>query len=186
MNDKQQRLYEAAKATFNELGFKKTNIAEITKRAGVAVGTFYRFYNSKEEIFVQLYREENERVKQTVFAANDLDEAPQTLLPRITQQLIMHAHSSLILQAWDANAKVKNLIEKDVPVQQNYLYETISQLIIRWQQQDLLQSKVTAAQIKQLFDALIILDRHRDELEIDDYGQLITDLVQGILALILK
>lgn len=40
MEDKKALIYDCAKELFSAKGFKDTNISEITKRAGMAVGTF--------------------------------------------------------------------------------------------------------------------------------------------------
>jgi AcrR family transcriptional regulator len=45
------RLLAAAEAEFGERGFHDTAISHITQRAGVALGTFYVYFDSKEEIF---------------------------------------------------------------------------------------------------------------------------------------
>jgi AcrR family transcriptional regulator len=50
----QRRLLEAAKDEFAERGFHEAAISGITQRAGVALGTFYVYFNSKEEIFREL------------------------------------------------------------------------------------------------------------------------------------
>ena len=44
-------LVDGAKAVFAETPFVDTRIADITARAGVANGTFYTYFDSKEEIF---------------------------------------------------------------------------------------------------------------------------------------
>jgi AcrR family transcriptional regulator len=44
-------LVEAAKRVFAETPFADTRIADITAEAGVANGTFYTYFDSKEEIF---------------------------------------------------------------------------------------------------------------------------------------
>jgi AcrR family transcriptional regulator len=44
-------LVDAAKLVFAETPFNDTRIADITARAGVANGTFYTYFDSKEEIF---------------------------------------------------------------------------------------------------------------------------------------
>jgi AcrR family transcriptional regulator len=46
-----EKLLHAAEAEFGESGFADTSIASITQRAGVALGTFYVYFESKEEIF---------------------------------------------------------------------------------------------------------------------------------------
>ncbi|GEN94521.1 TetR/AcrR family transcriptional regulator [Pediococcus ethanolidurans] len=186
MQEKQQKIFNAAQETFSELGFKGTNIAKITQRAGVAVGTFYRFYSAKEEIFIQVYAAENNRVKQEVLNANDLNEDPRVLLPKVMRQLMKQATNSLVLQAWYTNPKLKQLIKDDSSVQEDFMYHTVFQLIKRWQQNNLLQPEMTMDRIQQLFEALIVVDNHQDELPSGDFDQLVTDLVQGILDRILK
>jgi AcrR family transcriptional regulator len=46
-----EKLLHAAEAEFGERGFPEASIASITQRAGVALGTFYVYFESKEEIF---------------------------------------------------------------------------------------------------------------------------------------
>ena len=46
-----RRLIEAAAAEFGERGFHEAAITGITQRAGVALGTFYTYFESKEEVF---------------------------------------------------------------------------------------------------------------------------------------
>lgn len=49
------RLLKAAKELFLQYGVSKTNISDITDRAGVGKGTFYLFYKSKGDIYMRLY-----------------------------------------------------------------------------------------------------------------------------------
>jgi AcrR family transcriptional regulator len=52
-----RRLLEAAAAEFGERGFHEAAITGITGRAGVALGTFYTYFESKEELFRALVRD---------------------------------------------------------------------------------------------------------------------------------
>jgi AcrR family transcriptional regulator len=45
------KLLEAAEGAFGENGFHTTSIGDITRRASVALGTFYVYFDSKDEIF---------------------------------------------------------------------------------------------------------------------------------------
>ena len=42
---------------FGEKGFHEASISRITARAGVAIGTFYTYFESKEEVFRALVRD---------------------------------------------------------------------------------------------------------------------------------
>jgi len=52
-----RRLIEAAAREFGERGFHEAAITGITQRAGVALGTFYTYFESKEEVFRALVRD---------------------------------------------------------------------------------------------------------------------------------
>lgn len=46
-----RKLLDAAEQEFGSRGFHDTGIIHITQRAGVALGTFYVYFSSKEEVF---------------------------------------------------------------------------------------------------------------------------------------
>jgi AcrR family transcriptional regulator len=52
-----RRLLEAAAREFGERGYHDAAITGITARAGVALGTFYTYFESKEEVFRALVRD---------------------------------------------------------------------------------------------------------------------------------
>lgn len=60
------KLLEAAEIEFGEKGFHEAGISGITYRAGVALGTFYTYFESKEEIFRALVRYMSRRTRRWV------------------------------------------------------------------------------------------------------------------------
>jgi len=57
------RLLAAAEEVFSELGYHEASIVKITEAAKVAQGTFYLYFSSKQEIFEELVRDLNRRVR---------------------------------------------------------------------------------------------------------------------------
>lgn len=57
------KLLDAAEGAFGEEGFHATSIGDITRRASVALGTFYVYFDSKDEIFRALVAHMNEMVR---------------------------------------------------------------------------------------------------------------------------
>ncbi|HEY7124330.1 MAG TPA: TetR/AcrR family transcriptional regulator [Ktedonobacterales bacterium] len=49
-----RRILDAAEAVFGDRGYHEASVTEITQRAQVAQGTFYLYFHSKREIFLQL------------------------------------------------------------------------------------------------------------------------------------
>lgn len=53
--DKRERILKAALQLFNRYGFDNTPTARISKEAGVATGTLFNYFRSKEELINVLY-----------------------------------------------------------------------------------------------------------------------------------
>ncbi|WP_310468157.1 TetR/AcrR family transcriptional regulator [Sphingomonas sp.] len=64
-----RKLLDAAMEEFGEKGFGDGSIVGITRRAGVALGTFYTYFDSKEEVFQALVRDMSEQVRLAVAPA---------------------------------------------------------------------------------------------------------------------
>lgn len=56
------RLLEAAKEIFEENGFLGARISDIAQRAGVSHGSFYHYYDSKEQVFREVAQQLEERL----------------------------------------------------------------------------------------------------------------------------
>lgn len=52
-----RKLLDAGYELFLSSGFRRMTVAGITKKAGVAVGTFYNFYESKEQFVIALIKD---------------------------------------------------------------------------------------------------------------------------------
>lgn len=58
-----RKLLDAAAAEFGDHGFHEASVSSITRRAGVALGTFYTYFDSKDEIFRALVADMSDAVK---------------------------------------------------------------------------------------------------------------------------
>ena len=58
-----RKLLDAAAVEFGDHGFHEASISSITRRAGVALGSFYTYFDSKDEIFRALVADMSEAVK---------------------------------------------------------------------------------------------------------------------------
>ncbi len=61
-----QALLDAAAAEFGEKGFHDTSIVSITQRAGIALGSFYTYFESKDALFRALVQHMSLQVRSTV------------------------------------------------------------------------------------------------------------------------
>lgn len=61
-----RKILDAALEEFGERGFSEGSIVGITGRAGVALGTFYTYFDSKEAVFQELVRDMSDQVRDHV------------------------------------------------------------------------------------------------------------------------
>ena len=61
-----RKILDAARDEFGERGFSESTIVGITQRAGVALGTFYTYFDSKEAVFQELVRDMSAQVRDHV------------------------------------------------------------------------------------------------------------------------
>ncbi len=66
MNRTKRKIFEIAMKLFSEKGYDATSIEEITATVGVAKGTLYYHFNSKEEIFNFLVEEGMKLLKNSI------------------------------------------------------------------------------------------------------------------------
>ncbi len=59
-------ILDAAAGEFGEKGFHEASISGITRRAGVALGSFYTYFDSKDAVFRALVRHMSEQVRDHV------------------------------------------------------------------------------------------------------------------------
>jgi AcrR family transcriptional regulator len=71
------RLIDAAKQVFEETGFLDARISDIAERAGLSHGSFYHYFDSKEQVF----REVAEAQEELLTAAGDDEAAPDEAAP---------------------------------------------------------------------------------------------------------
>lgn len=79
--DARRRLIlDSAKAVFAKRGFQNATVEEIASRAELAVGTLYRYFQSKEEMYVSLLFEAMEMFHERIEAIRAGDTSPDEQL----------------------------------------------------------------------------------------------------------
>ena len=63
------RMLEAAAELIRQEGFPQLRVEEIAEQAGVSVGTFYLYFEGKDDLFVQLVVEYTRRLRERLSAA---------------------------------------------------------------------------------------------------------------------
>jgi AcrR family transcriptional regulator len=116
-----QRLRDAAKAVFEEDGFLEARITDIAERAGLSHGSYYHYFDSKEQIFREVAE-----IQEALLTAPDDTEGPgedgqaPSELDRILRA------NRRYLQRYRDNGKIMGVIEQ-VSRYDAHVYEARSQ-----------------------------------------------------------
>jgi AcrR family transcriptional regulator len=75
VNEKEQKILDTSLVLFVEKGFHGTSTAEIAKTAGVATGTLFHYFKTKEELIDRLYIYTKENILEEVEGDYDNNKA---------------------------------------------------------------------------------------------------------------
>ena len=114
------RLLKAAEAVFAEHGYHDASIVKITELAGVAMGTFYLYFKGKKEIFDELLRDLNRRVRKAMSEASSQGEN------RLEQELLGFQAFFRFTAAHPALYRIIRQAEFVSPEMLRYHYEKLS------------------------------------------------------------
>ena len=106
-----ERIHAAAKAAFMEYGFKSASLRQIVKTAGVTLGAFYGYYDSKEELFEALVGEQYNHMM-TCYRKAQIDFAnlPPDEQPRRMSEISGECMHDMLLYAYDHLEEFKLLL----------------------------------------------------------------------------
>jgi AcrR family transcriptional regulator len=99
---KRAAILEAALDLFVERGFHGTAVPSVAERAGVGAGTIYRYFESKEALVNELYRERKTALTESVLTGMSLDGEPREVFGQVFRRLCAYV---------EANAKAYAFLE---------------------------------------------------------------------------
>ena len=185
MEDKKADIFNCGKELFSSKGFKDTNVSDITKMAGMAVGTFYNYYPSKEKLFLEIFQSENVMLKQSIMKAVDLDDDPSKLVKKLLFLNISGINSNPILREWynrDVFSKIEQQYREENGVAKfDFLYNSFSDIIIQWQAEGKIRKDIDCELIMALFAAVINIDTHKEEIGLQYFPHIMDYLTEFIM-----
>lgn len=97
--DKRRRIIDAAVEVFAEKGFFGARVSEIANAAGVADGTIYLYFKSKDDILISLFEEKMaEILARFVAMLEELDDPEEKMRRYIVEHLRLVAEQPKLMQ----------------------------------------------------------------------------------------
>ncbi|NLI92919.1 MAG: TetR/AcrR family transcriptional regulator [Peptococcaceae bacterium] len=185
MGDKKEDIFNVGKKLFSARGFKDTNVSDITKLAGIGVGTFYNYYSSKEKLFMEIYIEENVKLKKSMMESIDLDAEPLQVIKELMAFNIRGMKANPILKEW-YNREVFSKLEQNYREENgikyvDFLYTSFVEVIKKWQAEGKMRDDIDVELIMAFFSALINIDTHKEEIGIEYFPHILDYLAEFVM-----
>ncbi|HLO28964.1 MAG TPA: TetR/AcrR family transcriptional regulator [Anaerolineales bacterium] len=182
------QMREKGKKLFEKQGLKKTSVDEITEAAGISKGAFYLFYESKEELFLEILEELEEDFRARIFdiSINQKENARKLLAKLLNSALL----------TWDRYPLLKNFgiaeyeyLARKLPAERiqahaNQDNEFVNEFIKRIKRQGL-AVKASPRLVSNLMKSLFFVSLHRNDLGDRAYVEtmeVLADLVAGYMV----
>ncbi len=184
------KLMHKGKELFGIYGIKKTSIGNLTRAAGIAQGSFYSFFGSKEELYFEIMEQEHQQLQENLFKDG-------TLFVNLTREGL----KGFILTAFeavDSNALLKRLMMEDEyelivrKLPEEKLQKHIQQdtdnllpMVEHWQAQGRMIKKDPKL-VASMFRALFTVMLHKKEIGEEDFKgtmELLVELVVNSLII---
>lgn len=183
--DKKQEIYRCAKELFSSRGFKDTNVADITKAAGIAAGTFYLYYTSKDSLFMDIYLEENKKLKKRIMEMVDIEGDPLNVMKEITFLNYKRMQENPILSLWydrDAFGRIERKFREESGIEHvDFMYDAFINVIKKWQAAGKIRSDIDCEMIMAIFAAIINIDTHKEEVGLKYFPQVLDYVAEFIM-----
>ena len=169
---------------FSKYGLKKTSITELTNAAGIAQGTFYSFFDSKEELYFEiLEQEESNSAKYLENIVKSSKSAKESIRKIINCTFDLFERNQFLRRIFES--KDYDLILRKLPNnklenhQKNDTLRVLNTIISIKQKTELIDTPPEV--IAGLLRGITILSFHKDEIGRDIYPEVV-ELLSDIVA----
>lgn len=105
-NEKQQKVIDSAKKEFARVPVQEASIKNIVEEAGIARGSFYQYFESKEDLLIYIIKENieelNNKLKQEILKKNgDIFEIYITIYDNMVENFVEKDESKLYKQIFE-------------------------------------------------------------------------------------
>jgi TetR/AcrR family fatty acid metabolism transcriptional regulator len=146
-----QRIYTSAIELMEQRGFGNFTIADISKRAGVSVGAFYQYFDSKNDILAEIFYRADDYFSSYVVNSFSEGSIPENIIEYFDHYAKFNVASGVETTQQIFNSKIKFFIEGGRP-----MLEILEDLIRKGQERNEIRRDTDA---KEMVEYLISMAR---------------------------
>lgn len=180
-----ESIIETGRKLFSTYGLKKTSIKDITSAVGIAQGSFYIFYSSKEELYFAILEQEEQLIKDQ-FLHTDItntQDPKRAIKDLLNNALHLIEENVFIRQLYlddNMEAIIRKLPKEKLEEHFQNDSDSLVPLIEKWQSAGVILQKEPDV-IAGLFRSLFLLTLHKEQIGVAVYQQTIELLIDLIV-----
>jgi AcrR family transcriptional regulator len=184
--DKKANIFNSGRELFYYKGFKRTKVSEIAKMAGIGTGTFYNYYVSKEELFLEVYIKESEDIKKCIVKSIDQNDDPVTMVTKFLTQNIDAMNSNPILKEW-YNRDLFNILKQYFFERgfmeriDEFMHSSKIELNKKLKSEGKIRNNLSDELIIAIFTSILFIDIHKSEIGIQHFPQILNYIMEFIM-----
>ncbi|MFN4307770.1 TetR/AcrR family transcriptional regulator [Sulfurihydrogenibium azorense] len=127
-----EKLLQSAKELFSKKGYYETKVSDIVEKSGVAQGTFYIYFKSKEEIFLELVKSLHQDLMERLEKYIKIEKDCQSLIKDFVKEFLTEVYNNreiaeiFFSQLFGLNQEFKKLYLKKISDIQNLIFKVVN------------------------------------------------------------
>jgi TetR/AcrR family fatty acid metabolism transcriptional regulator len=156
-NDKYQRILEAAVRVFAENGYHESTISQIAREAGVADGTIYLYFKSKDDILVHFFQFKTRQVfdgfREQVKRVDTTIDKLKNLIRRHLEEFQKDRFMAILYQA--ETHRTHRLAEEQIREMAKMYHDLVSEIIEQGQQEGAIRKDLYVGLVKRMINGSV-------------------------------
>ncbi len=188
--DTKKEIFSCGKELFSLHGFKNTNVSDITGAVGIGIGKFYKYYSSKEQLFIEIFLSENTKLKKHIMKYIDPKDDPVKAIKQIVVMNLEGMKSNPILKEWynrDFFTKLEKEFYKQGGIEkglEDVINDDTFKVFATWKKEGEIRKDLDDAFIRALFQAIFYIDIHKMEIGIEYFPKIMEYITEAVMKLL--
>lgn len=183
-------LIEQGRILFSKTGFQKTSILEITKNVGIAQGTFYKFFHSKEELYFVILEMEEQKIREQFLNIEVCKEDhPKKTIKTILQEMIHTIETNPLIRELYIGSNMDEMLKRLSPelLEKHFMKDSNALLTLAEKWRSLgIHVKEDPTVIAGLLRSLFVLTLHEKEIGTSVYKETMNLFIDLIVDGLIK
>ncbi|WP_128905341.1 TetR/AcrR family transcriptional regulator [Halorubrum amylolyticum] len=111
------RLIEAGRELFEQFGFDRTRIRDVTEAVGIGTSTFYQFFDSKEALYVEVLLAERAELDERIEAAVGAVDTPREEVRAFLSTLFAEVRTNPLISTLIVDGELRELQDRIAAVE---------------------------------------------------------------------